>query len=141
VNHRQNTIIKSSWISIIGNLFLAILKIVAGIISGSMAVVADGIDSASDIATSVITLATAKILNKPPNVKFPYGYEKADTVATKALSFVIFFAGAQLAISTVKRIISGDISGIPSHLALIITGISIFRNLLFLFIFKKQVKR
>jgi cation diffusion facilitator family transporter len=129
VNHRQNTIIKSSWISIIGNLFLAILKIVAGIISGSMAVVADGIDSASDIATSVITLATAKILNKPPNVKFPYGYEKADTVATKALSFVIFFAGAQLAISTVKRIISGDISGIPSHLALIITGISIFSKL------------
>jgi cation diffusion facilitator family transporter len=129
LNIRQNTIIRASWISIVGNLLLAILKIVAGIISGSLAVVADGIDSASDIATSIITLVTARILNKPPNVKFPYGYEKADTVATKALSFVIFFAGAQLAISTVKRIISGDISGIPTHLALIITGISIVSKL------------
>ena len=108
---------------------LAIMKIAAGIIAGSMAVVADGIDSASDIATSIITLVTARFLNKPPNINFPYGYEKADTVATKALSFVIFFAGAQLAISTIKRIISGEISGIPSHLALIITGISIVSKL------------
>ena len=106
-----------------------------------MAVVADGIDSASDIATSIITLVTARILNKPPNVKYPYGYEKADTVATKALSFIIFFAGAQLAISTVQRIISGDIPEIPGKLALYITVVSIFSKIALAIYLKRTGKK
>jgi len=139
--NRQETIIISSWVSIAGNALLAILKIIAGILSGSMAVVADGIDSASDIATSIITLVTARILNKPPNVKYPYGYEKADTVATKALSFIIFFAGAQLAISTVQRIISGDIPEIPGKLALYITVVSIFSKIALAIYLKRTGKK
>lgn len=94
-----------------------------------MAVVADGIDSASDIATSIITLITARILSRPPNIRYPYGYEKADTVATKALSFVIFFAGAQLAISTVERIINGELSEVPSILAIYVTIFSIISKM------------
>ncbi len=125
MNKRQQTIIRSSWISLVGNLILAVMKIFLGLISGSLAVVADGIDSASDIATSFITLITARLLNRPPNMKYPYGYEKADTVATKALSFIIFFAGAQLAISTIRRILSGEIPDIPSMLAIYVTIFSI----------------
>lgn len=129
MDNRQKTIIRSSWISIAGNLLLALLKIVLGLIAGSMAVVADGIDSATDIATSFITLFTARILSRPPNINYPYGYEKADTVATKALSFIIFFAGAQLAISTVTRIINGEIPEIPSMLAIYVTLFSIISKL------------
>lgn len=129
MDQRQNTIVKASWISIIGNLFLALLKIAAGIVSGSLAVVADGIDSASDIATSAITLITARLLSKPPNIRYPYGYEKADVVATKALSFIIFFAGAQLAISTISRIIAGEERGFPTSLAIYVTLLSIFSKL------------
>lgn len=125
MNSRQKIIIRSSWVSIIGNLILAILKIFLGLIAGSLAVVADGIDSASDIATSFITLVTARLLNRPPNIRFPYGYEKADTVATKALSFIIFFAGAQLAISTISRIITGEIPETPTLLAVYVTIFSI----------------
>jgi len=126
---RQKTIIKASWVSIAGNFLLALLKIVLGILAGSMAVVADGIDSATDIATSFITLVTARILSRPPNIKYPYGYEKADTVATKALSFIIFFAGAQLAISTLSRIINGEIPEIPSIVAIYVTIFSIISKL------------
>jgi len=129
VNNRQQIIIRSSWISLIGNLILAVLKITLGIVSGSLAVISDGIDSATDIATSFITLITARLLNRPPNRKYPYGYEKADTVATKALSFVIFFAGAQLAITTITRIINGTISEIPSSLAIYVTIFSIVSKL------------
>ena len=110
---REKIIIRASWISIVGNALLAAVKIILGLISGSMAVVADGIDSASDIATSFITLITARLLSKPPNIKYPYGYEKADTIATKALSFIIFFAGSQLAISTIERITSDEVYVMP----------------------------
>ena len=130
MNDRSSIIIRASWVSVFGNAILAFLKITIGMISGSLAVVADGIDSATDIATSFITLFTARILSKPPNIKFPYGYEKADTVATKALSFVIFFAGAQLLISTITRVATGQVSEMPSKIAIYITIISIIGKIL-----------
>jgi cation diffusion facilitator family transporter len=130
---REQEIKKASWVGIFGNAFLSAIKIVAGFISGSLAVVADGIDSSSDIITSIITLITARILTKPPNKKYPYGYEKADTIATKLLSFVIFFAGAQLLIAAIKKMISGAHKEMPSTLAIYITVISILGKLFLAF--------
>jgi len=129
MDDRQKTLIRASWISILGNAFLAIMKISLGIVAGSLAVVADGIDSSSDIATSIITLFTARLLTKSPNIRYPYGYEKADTIATKALSFIIFFAGAQLAISTIGRLFNSQIADPPSMLAIYVTLISILGKL------------
>jgi len=129
MDNRQKKLILASWISIIGNAFLALMKISLGIVAGSLAVIADGIDSSSDIATSVITLFTASLLSKPPNIRYPYGYEKADTIATKALSFIIFFAGAQLAISTIGRLFNPQIANPPEMLAIYVTIISIIGKL------------
>ena len=72
-----------------------------------------------------MVLIAARIIARPPNVKFPYGYSKADTVATKILSFVIFFAGAQLAYSTVKLLSSGVVMETPTRLAIWVTLLSI----------------
>src|SRR5512145_954308 len=127
---REQEIKRASWVGIFGNAFLSVLKVSAGFISGSLAVVADGIDSSSDIITSIITLITARILTRPPNAKYPYGYDKADTIATKLLSFIIFFAGAQLLITTVRKLIEGGNTEIPSRLAIFITLVSIIGKLL-----------
>jgi cation diffusion facilitator family transporter len=122
---RERLLIRASWISIGGNAFLAAAKIIVGTIGGSLAVLADGIDSASDIVISIITLITAHVVARPPDVRFPYGYERADTVASKILAFIIFFAGAQLAISTVSRLIAGAEREIPSTIAIYVTIVSI----------------
>jgi cation diffusion facilitator family transporter len=127
---REQIIKRASWVGILGNAFLAVLKITIGFISGSLAVVADGVDSSSDIITSIITLVTATILAKPPNKKYPYGYDKADTIATKLLSFIIFFAGAQLLITAIRKLTSGNITEIPSRLAIYITVVSILGKIL-----------
>ena len=122
---REQKIIRASWWAITGNTLLALLKLVAGFISGSYAVIADGIDSVSDIVSSVVVLVAARIIARPPNIKFPYGYKKADTVATKVLSFMIFFAGAQLAYSTIRVLVEGSSIEIPGRLAIWVTLISI----------------
>ena len=109
---------------------LAALKITVGLLAGSLALVGDGIDSASDIATSLITLFTARIISRPPSLKFPYGYRKADALASKALSFIIFFAGAQLAISTIGNILDGSSRTIPGTIAIWVVIISIVSKLL-----------
>ncbi len=125
MENREKLIVQASWVSIGGNALLSVLKIVIGFLAGSLAVVADGIDSAGDIVASIITLFTAHVVSRPPNLKFAYGYERADTIASKLLSFIIFFAGAQLAISTVHRLIEGIEREIPSMLAIYVTIFSI----------------
>ncbi|MEZ5070058.1 MAG: cation diffusion facilitator family transporter [Bacteroidales bacterium] len=122
---REEKIIRASWWAIAGNALLAALKLVTGFVTGSFAVVADGIDSSTDIATSVVVLVAARIMSRPPNVRFAYGYKKADTVASKILSFVIFFAGAQLAWSSVNILLHPTEMAVPDALAIWITLVSI----------------
>ena len=130
VGAREKKIIRASRISIAGNATLSLLKIVVGLIAGSLAVVADGVDSASDIITSLITLYTAYIIGKPPDPKFPYGYSKADTIATKVLAFIIFFAGAQLAITSFSKLLNPAEEVMPSMFAIYIIILSIIGKLM-----------
>ncbi len=121
---RNKQIRFASWVGIISNILLASLKIIIGFLAGSLAVIGDGIDSATDVLTFFITLIAARIMNKPPNCKYPYGYNRAEAVATKALSFVIFFAGAQLFFSSLIHIIQNEPREVPSEWAIYVILIS-----------------
>lgn len=127
---RIKAIKTASWIGIGGNAFLALTKLFTGMFAGSLSVLADGIDSSSDVLTSFITLYIATLIAKPPNLKFPYGYAKAETNATSALAFIIFFAGAQLAITSSRKLISGEIPEMPGKITLVVMIISIIGKLL-----------
>jgi cation diffusion facilitator family transporter len=140
LGEREKRIVKVSKVAVFGNAFLSLLKITVGLLAGSLAVLADGIDSASDVLTSLITLFTAHIIAKPPNAKYPYGYSKADTMAAKILSFIIFFAGAQLAISTFGKLLHPEPRAIPQTIAVYIVIISILgKQLLALYLKKAGV--
>ena len=125
LGRREKRIIVVSRVSVLANALLSVLKITVGLLAGSMATVADGIDSASDVLTSLITLFTAHIIGKPPDIKYPYGYSRADTMATKILAFIIFFAGAQLAISSFNHLIHPQPRSIPQWIAVYVVIISI----------------
>jgi len=126
---KEKILVRTSWISVIGNAILSSSKIAVGILSGSMAVLGDGIDSASDVVTSLIILYTSKIVRRPPNLKYVYGYEKADSIAAKVLSLVIFFAGVQMLISTGEGIIFSKERELPTIWAIYITVFSIVGKL------------
>ncbi|MBN2658332.1 MAG: cation transporter [Spirochaetales bacterium] len=122
---RSRLIKRSSIVSAFGNAFLSLLKIVAGLASHSLALVGDGIDSATDIATSLLTFFTASIAAEPPDREHPWGHERAETISTKILSFIIFFAGGQLAIKSIQEIISRSQGELPGIWAIYATLISI----------------
>lgn len=140
IGKREKKIINASWVAVVGNALLSILKIFVGIFAGSFAVIADGIDSASDVLTSLITLFTAHIIGKPPDLKYPYGYFKADTVATKLLAFIIFFAGAQLAISTFGKLITPVETEMPGTITIYVIILSIFGKYGLAYFLKKTGK-
>jgi cation diffusion facilitator family transporter len=121
-----NTIIIATWVSVVGNAVLSVLKLLAGFVSGSFAVVADGIDSAIDIVSSVIALIAARVVLRPPNIRFPYGYIKADTIATKVLSLIIIVAGFQLLIASAGNFLHPDDSRqLPGFISIYVTVFSI----------------
>ncbi|MCF8335383.1 MAG: cation diffusion facilitator family transporter [Bacteroidales bacterium] len=125
MNSRSLVIRKASIVGILGNTLLSAAKITIGIISGSFAVISDGLDSASDVLTFVISFYASKIICRPPDYKYPYGYQRAEAIATKVLSFIIFFVGAQLFYTTLVRIIENQPHQVPSMIALYVTIISI----------------
>lgn len=127
---RKKIMLLTSWVSVIGNAFLSILKIVIGIISGSLAVLSDGLDSASDVVTSLIILIATPIISRPPNSKYVYGQEKAENMASTILSFVILFMGGQMFITSISKIIHPEKAELPASIAIWATVISIFGKLL-----------
>ena len=66
---REQKIIRVSWWTIGGNALLAFLKLAVGFIAGSYAVIADGIDSVSDLVSSVVVLVAARVIATPPIIK------------------------------------------------------------------------
>ena len=105
---REQILIRTSWISTIGNAILSTSKIIVGLWAGSLAVLGDGIDSATDVIISIVMIFTARIISQPPSKKYVFGYEKAEGIATKILSLVIFYAGVQMLISSIGSIFSEE---------------------------------
>ena len=126
---KKKLLIKTSWISTIGNAILSVSKIIVGLWSGSLAVLGDGIDSATDVVISVVMIFTARIMNRPPSQKYVYGYEKAEGIATKILSLVIFYAGVQMFISSVEKTFSSAPRELPATIAIYVTVFSILGKL------------
>jgi len=123
--NKINTIRMAALIALLGNLILAVLKITAGALSGSSALIADGIDSSVDVLISIISLIVVRIIAKPADTGHPWGHGRAETVATAVLSFVLFFTGAQLLINSASAFISSEQRAVPSSFAFIATLISI----------------
>lgn len=138
---RKNILIRTSWVSTIGNTILSASKIIVGILAGSLAVLGDGIDSATDVIISIVMIFTARIMNRPPSKKYVFGYEKAESIATKILSLVIFYAGMQMMLSSVKSIFSDEMKEIPSAIAIYVTLFSIVGKLLLALYQYKQGKK
>jgi len=120
----------ASLTALFGNAALAAVKIAAGISSGSLAVIGDGIDSSVDVLIAVMSLIVAHIITRPADEGHPWGHGRAETVATALISFMLFFAGAQLILNSAQDIIIGSHKEVPSFWAIIGTLISIAGKLL-----------
>lgn len=126
---KDKVLVRTSWISAAGNALLSVAKIIVGLLSGSLAVVSDGIDSAADVIISIVMIFTARIMSKPPSLQYAYGYEKAESIATKVLALVIFYAGVQMLISSVQSFFHAAAKELPAVIAIYVTVFSIIGKL------------
>ena len=117
--------LRTSILTIIINIILAAIKITAGIIGRSTAVLADGVHTLSDILTTFIVLIGLKISSKEADDDHPYGHEKYELVFAKILSIFLALTGIFIGYSGLKILVSGNIQ-VPGRVALFAALISIF---------------
>ncbi len=99
---RYKKVRTGAWVGIIGNLILAIIKGVVGLIADSRALVADALHSASDVAGSVAVLIGVKAARQPPDEDHPYGHGKAETVTAIIVAVLLFIVGVEIALGAFR---------------------------------------
>lgn len=114
-------------ITIIGNVVLSVVKLLAGIVAYSNAMISDAIHSASDVFSTIIVIIGIKLASKKADKEHPYGHERLECVAAIILAMVLFVTGLGICTGALKNILQGNYSDIrvPGILALIAAIISI----------------
>lgn len=118
---------KVSFVTIIGNILLSVMKLIAGFIAHSNAMISDAIHSASDVFSTFVVIIGIKLASKKADKEHPYGHERLECVAAIVLSMVLFITGLGIGATALKNITSGDYNNIviPGILALVAAIVSI----------------
>ena len=136
-NERERAIFRITLAGSAVNLFLIVVKIVAGILGNSAAIVADGVHSLSDFLTDIVVLFFVRISGKPKDDDHDYGHGKYETLATAIIGVALLAVGIFLAFDSAKRIfavLSGEPLHSPGLIALLVAGLSVvLKELLFRF--------
>ena len=102
---REKTIIRTSIIGIIANVFLAAFKAVIGIMTHSIAIVLDAVNNISDAGSSLITIVGTKLAGKEPDKKHPFGYGRIEYLSAMIISVIVLYAGITSFVESVKQIL------------------------------------
>lgn len=95
-------------VGIISNLFLCIMKILIGVFSGSIAIIADGINNMADASSSIITLVGFRLASKPEDEDHPYGHARIEYLTGLFVSILIIVLGVQLFKTSLEKIFDPD---------------------------------
>lgn len=96
----------ASTVGIATNLLLFAIKIIAGALSGSIAIIADAVNNLSDSGSSLVTFVGFKISGKPADAGHPYGHARMEYISGLIVSFIILLLGFQLIQVSISKIIN-----------------------------------
>lgn len=127
--------LRTTLVGILSNLFLAVTKSTAGYLGNSYALIADGIESLSDVISSIIVYSGLKIAAKPPDSNHPYGHGKAEPIAASVVALALIGAALTIIVLSVYEILHPHHAPEPFTL-FVLLGVIIVKESLFKFVFK-----
>ena len=90
------------------NIVLFVIKLIAGYISGSVAIIADAFNNISDAGSSIVTMVGFKMAGQKPDPEHPFGHGRIEYVTGLIISMLIILMGFELVKSSVAKIIHPD---------------------------------
>lgn len=116
-----------SVVTIICNVALSLVKLLAGIIAHSGAMISDAVHSASDVFSTFVVIIGIRLASKEPDKEHPYGHERMECVAAIILAVVLFITGFGIGADALNNILGGSYKElqVPGVLALIAAVVSI----------------
>lgn len=122
---RSDLALRAAALSFTSNLTLMILKFVVGILTGSIAVLSDAVDSAEDVAASTFAFLSIRLASQPADEEHPYGHGKAESIAAAGQAVLITGGAGYIMFQAVRRLIERDVeidTG-PGLIALAVTAV------------------
>ena len=137
---REKHGILASSVGIVSNLLLTVFKILIGVITMSMSIIADALNNMTDMASCIVNIFGFKLANKPADKKHPFGYERIEYIAGLIISFIIIVLAVVLGYTSVLRIINQDTKTVIQIGTFIVLGVSILVKVWQSFFYRKIAK-
>lgn len=102
---RQKIAYLEAFVSIIGNIILAIVKAVFGVMLNSISLMADAVHTASDVLTSAVVLIGFRLSAIPPDEKHPHGHGRIEFIASLIISLMLIGVGIKFGIDSYHRLL------------------------------------
>ncbi|HLO02546.1 MAG TPA: cation diffusion facilitator family transporter [Symbiobacteriaceae bacterium] len=103
---------RASLLTILINVVLTVARVIAGLASGSTAVLADAANSGTDIFASLVVLGGSQIAARPPDEDHQFGHEKAEAVAAKVVGLLVMGTGIATGVGALQALRGGEFSPI-----------------------------
>lgn len=105
-NNLRNTLgVMSGVVGIFCNLLLFTIKLVLGILTGSVSITADALNNLSDAASNIVTIVGTRLSVKPVDKEHPFGHGRLEYISALIVAFLIFLMGFELAKSSIDKIL------------------------------------
>jgi cation diffusion facilitator family transporter len=111
---------QSARLGIVANAILALIKLLAGIIGNTYALIADAVESTADIFSSLVVWGGLQVAGRDPDDEYPFGYGKAEALAASVVSLMLLGAATGIAIAAVREIGTPHRSPAPWTLGVLI---------------------
>lgn len=98
----------AGFVGIISNLLLFVVKLVVGIITGAISIIADSLNNLSDCGSNVLTVVGYTISGKPADKDHPYGHARMEYLSSLFIAMIISFLGFEMLITSVEKIIDNE---------------------------------
>ena len=102
----------SGGVGIVLNLMLFLGKLIAGLISGSIAITADALNNLSDAGSSIVTLVGFRMAGRKPDIEHPFGHGRIEYISGLIVSFIILMMGYQLLTESIDKIRAPELVGL-----------------------------
>ena len=104
---KKNKKIMVARLSVISNSLLIAMKLIVGIISGSVSILSEAIHSSMDLVAAIIAFFAVRISDTPPDSKHPYGHGKIENISGVIEGILILVAAVIIIVESIKKLLGG----------------------------------